>query len=79
MEKINNLNEAEDFFMRNHSDGVICVKGDIQKEVSCYPEAKEFFNEQKEESPENQEIDERNTREADLARIQAIEENEEVI
>lgn len=43
MEKINNMEEAEDFFLRNHSDNVICVKGGVEKEVECYPEAKSFF------------------------------------
>lgn len=43
MEKVYNLDEAEDFFIVNHSDNVICVKDGNEKEVECYPEAKEFF------------------------------------
>ena len=44
MEKVRNIDDAEDFFMRNHSDNLICVNGDKEEETTCYPEAKAFFD-----------------------------------
>ena len=43
MEKVYNLDEADDFFRENHADNLICAKDGEEKEVKCYPEAKEFF------------------------------------
>lgn len=46
MEKVNNLEQAEEWFLCNHSGNVICVKGTYkieEKEVNCYPDAEKFF------------------------------------
>ena len=43
MEKVYNLDGADDFFRENHSENVICVKDGVEKEVNCYPDAREFF------------------------------------
>ena len=43
MIEVMNLQEAEDWFLRNHSGSVLCVSNNISKEVECYPEARDFF------------------------------------
>ena len=35
--------EAENFFLRNHSDSLTCVKEGVTKEIDSYPEACAFF------------------------------------
>lgn len=44
MSRVYNLDEAESFFLSNSSDTLTCSKDGLEKEVNCYPEAKEFFN-----------------------------------
>lgn len=46
----NNLKEAENFFLTNSKDNLICIKGEEKKECKCYPEALEFFEEKNEKS-----------------------------
>ena len=43
MEKVNNLKQEEEWFMKNHKGKVICAKDYTSKEVESYPEAKVFF------------------------------------
>ncbi len=42
--KVFSLNEAKDFFLSNSDGTVTCVKDGVEKEISCYPDAVEFFN-----------------------------------
>ena len=42
--KVYSLDEARDFFLRNSSESVVCVKTREEKECKCYPEAQEFFS-----------------------------------
>jgi hypothetical protein len=37
------LSEAMNWFLSNSSGTVICVKGEEQKECSCYPDAEAFY------------------------------------
>ncbi len=43
--KANNIKEAEKFFLNNSDGKIVCIKGDIEKEVDCYPDAVDFFEE----------------------------------
>ena len=45
MDKVYDLHEAKDWFLKNSSGNVICVDGrNGSKEVDCYPDAETFFN-----------------------------------
>jgi len=46
MTKVQTLKEAFNWFMRNHEGTLVCSKDGEEKEVTCYPEAKEFYGEQ---------------------------------
>lgn len=44
MDKVKNIQEAMEWFLRNRGKNVICVAQDgTEKECECYPEAEEFF------------------------------------
>ena len=49
MTEVKNSKEAYEWFLRNHSGNVICVRGEEKVEVDCYPEAKKFFSIEEEE------------------------------
>lgn len=43
MKKVYSLSEAAKFFLENSSGACICVKGVIEKECNCYPDAAQFY------------------------------------
>ncbi len=43
--RVNSLDEAMKFFLRNSSDSVVCYKDGKEKECSSYPEAEKFYKE----------------------------------
>jgi NADH:ubiquinone oxidoreductase subunit F (NADH-binding) len=43
MKTVTTLEDAMNFFLNNSSGNCIAVKNGIEKEISCYPEAVEFF------------------------------------
>jgi hypothetical protein len=44
LERVTTLEEAMNWFLKNSSGNVICKKDNIEEVVTCYPQAKEFFN-----------------------------------
>lgn len=48
MKEVHNIQEAQEHFLSNSREGVVCVKGDKKKECHTFPDAKAFFeNKQK--------------------------------
>lgn len=44
MDKVKDIHEAMEWFLRNRDKKVLCIAQDgTEKEVCCYPEAEEFF------------------------------------
>lgn len=43
--KVYNLDDAMNWFLSNSEGTITCVCGKYWKEVSCFPEAVDFFNE----------------------------------
>jgi hypothetical protein len=43
-EEARSTNEAMEWFLENHSGGVMCVSGSNEKRCYSFQEAKEFFN-----------------------------------
>jgi len=42
--KVRSIEEAMAYFLLNASGNVLCVDGDREQVVDCYPMAVEFFN-----------------------------------
>lgn len=43
MDKVNNLSQAKEWFLNNHSGGVICFYGKKEQVCISYKEAEDFF------------------------------------
>jgi len=41
--KVKSTQEEMEWFLYHHSGTVVCVKNGKEKEVECYPDAKDFF------------------------------------
>lgn len=44
MTEVKSLEEAASFFLKNHSDSCLCVKGEEKLQTYSYPDAVKFFN-----------------------------------
>lgn len=43
MDRICNIEDARDWFLKNSSGNIFCKKNRIEKEINCFPDALEFF------------------------------------
>lgn len=43
--RVNSLEEAKGFFLGNCKDNCICIDGNRELEVNCYPDAEKFYSE----------------------------------